>query len=137
MFALPGLCALFLCPRHSPFLCQKLTTPQAPSRDQGKCGGEPRSLLPDPGHKDTSYSASNWIQRITPAISALGRQRQTDLCEFKANQVYRASSRTARIVTQRNPVVKNKQKKLNSEGLAVHAFNLSIPKAEGKTGRSL
>lgn len=36
------------------------------------------ALLPDPGHKDTSYSASNWIRWITPAISARGRQRQED-----------------------------------------------------------
>ena len=32
-----------------------------------------------------------------------------DLCEFKANLVYTSSSRTARAVTQRNPVSKNKQ----------------------------
>ena len=37
-------------------------------------------------------------------IPALRRQRQTDVCEFKASQVYRASSRTAR-ATQRNPVI--------------------------------
>jgi hypothetical protein len=36
------------------------------------------------------------------------RQRQVDLCEFKASLIYRASSRTAR-VTQRNPVLKNKK----------------------------
>ena len=33
----------------------------------------------------------------------VGRQRQTDLCEFEASLVNRASSRTAR-ATQRNPV---------------------------------
>ena len=30
----------------------------------------------------------------TPLIPAIRRQRQADLCEFKANLVYRASSRT-------------------------------------------
>ena len=30
----------------------------------------------------------------TPLISALGRQKQVDLCEFKASLVYRMSSRT-------------------------------------------
>jgi hypothetical protein len=45
----------------------------------------------------------------TPLISALGRQRQVDLCEFKASLVYRMNSRTAR-ATQRNPVSKNKTK---------------------------
>jgi hypothetical protein len=31
-----------------------------------------------------------------PLIPALGRQRQTVLCEFEANFVYRVHSRTAR-----------------------------------------
>ena len=39
--------------------------------------------------------------------AALRKQREVDLCEFKASLVYRASSKTAR-VTQRNPVLKNK-----------------------------
>ena len=38
-------------------------------------------------------------------ILTLGRERQMDLCEFKASLVYRVSSRTAK-VTQRNPVLK-------------------------------
>jgi hypothetical protein len=37
---------------------------------------------------------------LTPAP---GRQRQADLCEFKASLVYRLSFRTAK-ATQRNPV---------------------------------
>ena len=45
-----------------------------------------------------------------PLIPASGRQRQADLSEFKASLVNRASSRTARVVTQRNPVLKNKTK---------------------------
>ena len=40
-------------------------------------------------------------------IPALRKQRQADLCEFKASLVYRASSRISR-ATQRNPV-SNKQ----------------------------
>jgi hypothetical protein len=43
-----------------------------------------------------------------PLISALGRQRQADLCEFKASLVYKVGSRTT-IATQRNPVSTNKQ----------------------------
>jgi hypothetical protein len=39
-------------------------------------------------------------------IPALRRQRQGDLCEFKANLVYRVSSRTVRAT----PVLKNKTK---------------------------
>ena len=34
-----------------------------------------------------------------------------DLCEVKASLVYRASSRTAKAATQRNPVSKKKRKK--------------------------
>lgn len=41
-----------------------------------------------------------------PLVPVLGRQRQTDFCEFKDSLFYRASSRTAR-ATQRNPVLKN------------------------------
>ena len=37
----------------------------------------------------------------------LWKQKQTDLCEFKVSLVYIESSRTARVVTQRNPVSVN------------------------------
>ena len=43
----------------------------------------------------------------TPLIPELGRQRQVDF-KFKANLVYRVSSRIAR-AAQRNPVLENKQ----------------------------
>ena len=46
-----------------------------------------------------------------PFISALGRQRQGDLCEFEAILVSRASARIGSKATQRNPVSKNKNKK--------------------------
>ena len=49
-----------------------------------------------------------------PLTPALGRQRHTDLSEFKASLLYKASSRTARGVTQRNPVSKN-QKQTNKQ----------------------
>ena len=42
-------------------------------------------------------------------ISTLGRQRQMDIYKFKANLIYRASSRTTK-ATQRDPVLKNKNK---------------------------
>ena len=45
-----------------------------------------------------------------PLIPAFGRQRQDDLSEFEANVVYKMSSRTARIVTQKNPVLRRKKK---------------------------
>jgi hypothetical protein len=49
--------------------------------------------------------------RLTPLIPTPGRQRQVDLCEFKASLVYRVNSRTAR-ATLRNPVSKtNKQER--------------------------
>jgi hypothetical protein len=61
------------------------------------------------------------------------------ISEFKANLVYRVSSRTAR-ATQRNPVSKNqkpnqtnqtnKQKTITSQAVVVHAFNPSTREAE-------
>jgi hypothetical protein len=44
---------------------------------------------------------------VVPLIPVLGRQ--VDLCKFKASLVYKESSWTARAVTQRNPVWKNKK----------------------------
>lgn len=43
-------------------------------------------------------------------IPALKSQRQVDLFEFQASLVHRGSSRTARLVTQRNPVSDNENK---------------------------
>jgi hypothetical protein len=43
-----------------------------------------------------------------PLNLALERQKQSDLCEFQANVVYRASSRTAK-ETQRNCLGKKLQ----------------------------
>ena len=50
-----------------------------------------------------------------PLIPAPGRQRQADLCEFKASLVYSTSSRTGFRTTQRNPVLKNKKEKQASK----------------------
>ena len=41
-------------------------------------------------------------------MPVLGRQRQEDLSEFKASLVYRESSRTARVIIQRNLASENK-----------------------------
>jgi hypothetical protein len=40
-----------------------------------------------------------------PLILEFGRQKQVDLCEFRASLAYRVNSRTAR-TTQRNSVLK-------------------------------
>jgi hypothetical protein len=45
-------------------------------------------------------------------VSALRRQRQADLSEFKASLVCRVSSRIAK-ATKRTPVLKNKNKTIN------------------------
>lgn len=49
------------------------------------------------------------LQHMT-LIPALERQRQMVLWEFQDNLVYKASSKTSRVVTQGNPVMKNKNK---------------------------
>ena len=63
------------------------------------------------GHSYIKYINSKFFKKdyllarqwwCTPVIPALRRQRQGDLCQFKASLVYRVSSRMARAVTQRN-----------------------------------
>ena len=68
----------------------------------GKGGGERKQTCPQAGQGQCS---------AVLLILALGRQRLVDLCEFKASLVYRVSSRTARIITQRNPVLTKQKKK--------------------------
>ena len=46
-------------------------------------------------------------------IPTLGRQRQMDLCEFRASLVCKVSSRTSRSITQRKPLLKQRKKKTN------------------------
>ena len=66
-----------------------------------------------------------------PLIPASGRQRK----EFEAILVYRASSRTARAVTQKNPVSKNKNKNKqkinepNSRAVTSIKENIDLPKS--------
>jgi hypothetical protein len=63
-------------------------------------------------HEKCSLVWQWWHAPLTPA---LGRQRQTYLCEFKASLVYRVNSRKAK-ATWRNPVSeKNKNKKVLSK----------------------
>jgi hypothetical protein len=54
-----------------------------------------------------------------PLIQALRRQRQADLCEFKASLVYRISFKTAKGI-QRNPVLKKKKKQKKKQTCKVH-----------------
>ena len=54
-------------------------------------------------HKMPKKPHSGRLWWPTALIPAFRRQRQVDLCEFKANLVYIVSSRTAG-ATQRNPV---------------------------------
>ena len=50
----------------------------------------------------------------TTSTAALRKQRQADLCEFKASLVYKSSSRRAR-ATRRNPISKNKKTNKNKK----------------------
>ena len=54
---------------------------------------------------------------LMPLILALRRQRQADLCEFKTNLVYKSWFQDSLQKPQRNPVSKNKNKKLEREGV--------------------
>jgi hypothetical protein len=54
-------------------------------------------------------------------ISALGRQRQADFCEFEASLVFRVCSTTAR-ATQRYP---DSQKQTNKDGINSLVWKIS------------
>ena len=62
-----------------------------------------------------SVTVKSLVWQCPPSTPALGRQRQTDLCEFEASLVYRVSFRTARAVTQRNPVLKKTKNNNNKK----------------------
>ena len=66
--------------------------------------------------KNKTHARQWWCTFLIPA---LGRERQTDLSELEASLIYKASSRTARTVTQRNPVSKNQQKFKDNFGYLV------------------
>ena len=58
-----------------------------------------------------------------PLIPALERQKQANLCGFKASLVYIVSSRTGSKATKRNSVLK--KNKIKKERIVVH--NIVIP----------
>jgi hypothetical protein len=73
-------------------------------------------------------------------VPTLGRQREADLCEFKACLVYRASSRTAR-TTQRNPVsiktkIKTKTKTHHQKNSQINLSFLSKTQPQGYQGKA-
>ena len=73
-----------------------------------------------------------------PLIPILGRQRQVDLCEFRASLVYKVSFRTARLLHRETLSQKNKQtNKTNKQkpGMVGNAYNPGPGDVE--TGRSL
>ena len=63
-------------------------------------------------------------------ISQNPKQRPADLCEFKANLLYKASSKTARTVTQKNSKKKRKEIKVGYDGkqklVDLHEFEASL-----------
>ena len=84
--------------------------PQRPQHSGGADRSSRSSATLSQGDKDGRCTGRWWYR---PLIPALRRQRPVDLCEFKANLVYTVSSRTAKTVTQRNPVSKNTKSRVS------------------------
>jgi hypothetical protein len=61
-----------------------------------------------------------WTWWHMPLVPTPGRQRQEDFYEFQARLVYKVSSRTAKAITQKDPVPKITEPKnnLKSDNLA-------------------
>jgi hypothetical protein len=68
------------------------------------------------------YSSHAWWH--TPLIPALRRHRQVDLCELEVSLVYRVSSRAAKAVRQRKPVLKKNQ--TNRKSIQIFIWFLKI-----------
>ena len=75
-----------------------------------------------------TYENTKLARWRMPLIPVLGLQRKTDLSKFEASLVYQAaSSRTARTVTQRNPVSKHHKKQNKTEiDLNVFCYFVSV-----------
>ena len=58
--------------------------------------------------KNSIKKKASWVWWCMPLIPALGRQRQEDLCEFKANLVHRMSSKPGGAIER--PCLKKKEK---------------------------
>ena len=56
----------------------------------------------------------SWAWGHTTLVPAIGRQRQVDLSEFEASQVYKVSFRTARLI-KTNPVWGKRKKPKNKQ----------------------
>ena len=71
----------------------------------------PKTSQRNPLLKNQNNKAGQWWR--TPLISALGRQRQADICELKISLVYkrRASSRRGSKTTEKPCLEKTKKKK--------------------------
>jgi hypothetical protein len=65
--------------------------------------------------KQNLLPAGQWWSM--PLILVL--RRQVDFCEFEASLVYKVNSRTARTVTHRNPVLKNRTKQKKTKHFAM------------------
>ena len=81
------------------------------------------------GHKmQNTHTCQAWWP--TPLIPVLRGHRQENLCEFEANLVYRASSRTVRTTTQRKAILKDKTKKHKKIQVYFSSVNWKIHKCE-------
>ena len=65
-----------------------------------------------------------------PLILALEKQRQEDLCQFKASLVYRTSSKIAKAM-QRNPVLKSQNPKQWQQQKATSGIPSALPALSG------
>lgn len=66
-----------------------------------------------------------------PLVLALGRERQVDLCEFKASLAYRSSSRTAReILLKQNKTKQKTNNKIKQNKKLQKAKNKKYPQKQ-------
>jgi hypothetical protein len=76
-----------------------------------------------------TYKIARWWL-YTPLIPALWKQRQVDLCEFKASLIYSVSSRSAR-ATQRTLVSKKQKNLQNTHTHTQSPMSIHVLEAQG------
>jgi hypothetical protein len=87
------------------------------------------------GREPPPREEKGWVWCQTFLILALGRQRQTELCEFKVSLVYKASPGQPELCYIENPIWKNKTKQNKTKHKQTRTRKREGGRERGREGR--